>query len=98
MLAQVTDFPHAGSKAFLGGTADPVTIMRRNADGTALVRMDPRPHHPRNRDASGNRTVDLDQLHQTERAAFDAAMASSSGAVGRKKQAPKRKKGAGNEG
>lgn len=81
MLAQPTQFPHAGSKAFLGGTADPVTIMRRNADGTALVRVDPRPHHPRNRDASGNRTVTLADLHETERAAFDAAM-----------QAPKRRR------
>lgn len=75
MLAQPTQFPHAGSKAFLGGTADPVTIMRRNADGTALVRVDPRPHHPRNRDASGNRTVTLEDLHETERAAFEASTA-----------------------
>lgn len=81
MLAEVTTFPHAGSKAYLGGTADPVTIMRRNADGTALVRMDPKPHHRRNRDATGNRTVDIDDLHETERAAFDAAM-----------QAPKRRR------
>lgn len=81
MLAQVTQFPHAGSKAFLAGTADPVTIMRRNADGTALVRIDPKPHAPRNRDASGNRTVAFDDLHETERAAFDAAM-----------QAPKRRR------
>ena len=73
MLAQPSEFPHAGSKAFIGGTADPVTIMRRNADGTALVRVDPRPHHPRNRDASGNRTVSMADLHETERAAFEAA-------------------------
>ena len=74
MLAQPSEFPHAGLKAFVGGTADPVTIMRRNADGTALVRVDPRPHHPRNRDASGNRTVPLGDLHETERAAFEAAV------------------------
>lgn len=84
MLAEVTEFPHAGSKAFLGGTADPVTIMRRNADGTALVRVDPRPHHPRNRDASGNRTVEFDELHETERAAFEATMQAAKPRQGRK--------------
>lgn len=66
MLATATDFPHAGSRAFVRGTADPVTIIRRNADETVLVRMDPRPGQRASRDASGNRTLALDELAETE--------------------------------
>ncbi|MBX7496792.1 hypothetical protein K3172_13075 [Qipengyuania sp. 6B39] len=73
MLQQPADFPHNGSQAFLAGTADPVTIIRRNADGSALVRRDPKPHQRRNRDASGNTTVPFADLHETEAAAMAPA-------------------------
>ena len=66
MLAAPAPFPHAGSRAFVGATAEPVTIIRKNADGTALVRVDPRPTEGRNRDASGNTTVPVDQLYPSE--------------------------------
>ena len=75
MLAESIAFPHAGSRGFLAETADPVTIIRRNADGSALVRLDPKPFHARNRDASGNRTVPGSDLFPTEREAFEASMA-----------------------
>lgn len=65
MLRVPTEFPQAGSAAFLKGSADPVTILRRNADGTALVRVEPRPTEGRNRDASGNTTVALADLYAT---------------------------------
>jgi len=65
MLAIATQFPHAGSAAFVRGSADPVTILRRNADGTVLVRREPRPFERRNRDASGNTTLSLDDLAET---------------------------------
>lgn len=66
MLAVPTEFPQAGSAAFLKGSADPVTIIRRNADRTALVRHDARRGELRSRDASGNTTVPLADLFETE--------------------------------
>lgn len=69
MLAAFADcpvpFPQAGSRAFLKDSADPVTIIRRNADRSALVRRDPRPGEGRHRDASGNTTVPLADLFAT---------------------------------
>ena len=81
MLAEPTEFPHPGSRGFLAKSADPVTIIRRNRDGTALVRIDAKPHHARNRDASGNRTVPANELFGSEE---DAARAGTA--------APKRKR------
>ena len=37
MLQHEPEFPHAGAMAFRIGTAEPVRIQRRNADGSALV-------------------------------------------------------------
>lgn len=65
MLHIPAEFPHPGSRAFVRGTADPVTIIRRNADGTAFVRLDPRPLERRNRDASGNTTMPNAHLFST---------------------------------
>lgn len=84
MLASPTDFPHAGSRGFLAGTADPVTIIRRNADGTSLVRIDGTPLRPGSRDASGNKTVGGDELFGTEREAFEAALPKKAKRKGRK--------------
>ena len=75
MLATPTPFPFPGSKGFVLGSCDPVTIIRRNDDGTALVRHDPRPMEIRNRDASGNATLPLAEIFETEREAFDASLA-----------------------
>lgn len=74
MLKFKAPFPFNGCKAFLAGSADPVTVIRRNADGTSLVRMDDKPFAPASRDASGNRTVDKDDLHKTEEAAVKAGL------------------------
>ena len=65
MLHVPTEFPHPGSRAFVRGTADPVTIIRQNADGTTFVRRDPRPLERANRDASGNTTLPRADLFAT---------------------------------
>ena len=75
MLATATEFPHTGSRGFCLGSAAPVTILRHNADGTALVRRDPRSGELRNRNASGNATLPLSDLFATEAEAFDASLA-----------------------
>ena len=74
MLKCDAPFPFAGCKAFLAGSADPVTVLRRNDNGSALVRMDPRPREALSRDASGNRTVDAADLCKSEKDAFEAAL------------------------
>jgi len=79
MLATVTEFPHPGSRGYVLGTCDPVTIIRHNAPGadgtpTALVRRDPRSGELRNRDASGNTTLPLAEIFETEAEAFDASL------------------------
>lgn len=74
MLAASAPFPHVGSRAFIGTTAEPATIIRTNADRTALIRVDPRPNKGRNRDASGNRTEPLANLFATEDAAARAGL------------------------
>ena len=70
MLKTVTEFPHPGSQAFVRGTAERVTIVRRNADDTCLLRRDPNPGALRNRDASGNTTLPLADLFATEETAM----------------------------
>lgn len=75
MLAVPTEFPHPGSRAFVKGTAEPVTIIRRNADDSALIRRDPRARQRLNRDASGNRTEPFANLCATEDEAAQAGVA-----------------------
>lgn len=65
MLHVPSDFPFTGSRGYLRGTAEPVTILRHNADGTALVRREPRPLERATRDASGNTTVPRADLFET---------------------------------
>lgn len=65
MLHQPAPFPFPGSTGYLRGTADPVTVLRLNADETAFVRRDPRPFERRNRDASGSTTVPRTDLFET---------------------------------
>jgi len=54
------------------GTAEPVTILRVNADGSRMVRRDGTRMNPAGRDASGNRMLPLSDLAATEAEAFDA--------------------------
>lgn len=65
MLSITTPFPHVGASAFLKPDAAPVRILRRHADGTALIaHTDPaRPDLHRN--ASGNTTVPMVDLFAT---------------------------------
>lgn len=72
MLQTPVPFPFTGSKGFIAGTCDPCTVIRRNDDGSCLVRVDARPHHAANRDASGNRTLEPGQLCETEKQALEA--------------------------
>lgn len=71
MLHTPVPFPFTGSKGFVAGTCDPCTVLRRNADGTTLVRIDARRHRAANRDASGNRTLAAGELCETEKEAFE---------------------------
>lgn len=96
MLRNSATFPHAGSRAFLAPDADPVRILRHNADGTAFVTMLPVAHDPRRHlDAAANRTVDAKDLFETAQLVplptanrrTRKALASSSAAVGRRKVA-----------
>jgi len=94
MLACPAEFPHAGSRAFERGSGAPLTIIQRNADGTCLVRRDPKFGELRNRNASGNARVAFADLAASEDEALlpiarrrrRAQTASSSAAVGRKKK------------
>lgn len=88
MLASPAPFPFAGSKAFLKDSADPVTIIRKNADGTALVRRDPRPGEGPHRDASGNREEPLANLYA------DADEAARAGLPAVKRKPRRTRKGA----
>lgn len=94
MLRNSATFPHAGSRAFLAPDADPVRILRHNADGTVFVTMLPVAHDPRRHlDAAANRTVDAKDLFETAqllplpKAKRRKTPASSSKAVGGKKAA-----------
>ena len=80
-----TPFPFPGSTGFVAGTCEPVTVLRRNDDGSCLVRVDAKPHRAPNRDASGNRTLEAGQLCETERAAFEAGQAKPKRKAGRGK-------------
>lgn len=96
MLRNFSDFPHAGSRAFLAPHGDPVRIIRHNADGTTFVAMLPVAHDPRRHlDAAGNRTVAFADLFETPDLAAPRlpkrrkrkAKASSSAAVGQTRTA-----------
>jgi hypothetical protein len=63
VLDHITDFPFAGSTAFLRGTAEQCRIIRHNGDGTALISLPGRQFHSER--ASGNRTVDLADLYKS---------------------------------
>ncbi len=54
MLATAAPFPHVGSRGFLraDGKPEPIRIIRRNRDDTALIAIE-----ERYRTASSNRTV-----------------------------------------
>lgn len=76
MLAQPAPFPHAGSVAFTRGTAQKVTIIQRNLDGSCTVKL----HPPRfmaaeqrlawaHRGASLTTRVNQADLYETEREA-----------------------------
>lgn len=79
MLQGPAPFPFAGSKGFVAGTCDPVTVIRRNDDGSCLVRVDARSHRAASRDASGNRTLAAGELCETEREAFELGQAATRG-------------------
>lgn len=65
MLAVQTDFPHAGSQAFLKPSAELCRIIRHNPSaGTVLVML------ASSRDASATRTVPLTELAATAADAF----------------------------
>lgn len=89
MLAIVTEFPQAGSAAFIKGTADPVTIIQRNADGTCVVRVDARPGQRAPRGSTGNRRVDFTDLCATE----DEAVFGPRGRQSRKATSARRRAG-----
>lgn len=65
MLAIKSPFPHSGSTAYLRPTGAECRIVRRNADGSALISLADRP-----RDASGNTTVALADLAATAEEAW----------------------------
>ena len=75
MLRQPAPFPEVGSAAFLRGTGTPVTIIRRNANGTALVRYDPDRAIDRPAGASANATLPIPDLFEDR----DAAVGTCSG-------------------
>lgn len=77
MLNAPAPFPNPGSTAFLRGTADKVTVIQRNADATAVVKVHPpRFMTPSERDAwrrrgaTLTRTVEVRDLYETERLAM----------------------------
>lgn len=68
MLSVITEFPQVGAVGFLrtadpGVEPEPIRIIRRNRDGTALISLTDAkyPHEI----ASGNKTVDLGELAPT---------------------------------
>jgi len=61
MLAALTEFPYAGSRAFLKPSAEPCRIIRHNPSQlTVLVML------TQSRDASATRTVPFSDLAETE--------------------------------
>lgn len=89
MLAIATEFPQAGSPAFIKGSADPVTIIQRNKDGTCTVRRDARPGQRAPRGSTGNTRIDLADLCATE----DEAIFGKGGRQSRKATATRRRAG-----
>lgn len=89
MLAIATEFPQTGSAAFVKGSADPVTILQRNADDTCVVRLDARPGQLAPRGSTGNRRVDLADLCATE----DEALFGPGGRQSRKATSTRRRAG-----
>lgn len=82
MLSTPAPFPYPGAPAFLRPTADsplplPCRILQRRADGRLSISLQGREfgaHHPDIRArASGNRTVDLTDLAETEAEALAVA-------------------------
>lgn len=64
MLAAPTEYPFAGSQAFLRPTAEPCRIIRHNlGQGTVLISL------TGSRDASGTRTVAFSEIAGTPDAA-----------------------------
>ena len=64
MLSIATEFPQAGSAAFVKGTADPVTILQ-HVDDHCIVRREARPREAQNRNASGNTRIPRAELFET---------------------------------
>ena len=66
MLSVPTEFPRVGSHGFLddGTKVEPVRILRDNGDGNVLVSLTS--HRFPREIASGNRTVPLADLRETE--------------------------------
>lgn len=89
MLAIATEFPQTGSAAFIKGSADPVTIIQRNADGTCVVRLDARPGQLAPRGSTGNRRVHASELCATE----DEAMFGPGGRRSRRAASTRRRAG-----
>lgn len=72
MLAIKAPFPFVGATAYVKGSAQEVTILQRNADGTCSVKLHPPRHMTReqqvawhNRGASLTRTEDAGDLYET---------------------------------
>ncbi len=69
MLAAETEFPLAGSTAFLRGPGTTVRIVQRLPGDVVIIAEEPRFANSRNRKATGNRRVDLADLRATYREA-----------------------------
>lgn len=65
MLATVTEFPQAGSAAFLRGSAESCRILQRRADGLFTIAID-----DRYKSASSTRTAKLADLAATQEEAL----------------------------
>lgn len=68
MLKVPSEFPHAGSTAYVSPHGEAVRIIQRNEDGSYLLA---RKHHPSIRaDASDTFRAEPDMVHATEVAAI----------------------------
>jgi len=70
------EFPNPGAQAYVRGSAEPVRIIQRNADGTLLLsrsRAAFRRKPGTTGRASGTFREKLENLHPTENDALDAA-------------------------
>lgn len=90
MLAIPTEFPQAGSPAFIKGSADPVTIIQRDND-VCVVRVDARPGQVAPRGSTGNKRVPLADLCATaDEATFGPGGRQSRKATSTRRRAGKR--------